>query len=114
MKKLKTKAFSVIFIILSAFTISILIIINIQEYNIELEKTEDILKSSNVFKAQDSTNDPTLMRFFDSNVYSVLLDDNNNISVIISHSKEDEVPNIIKEEVNKILNSNDKEYRKLI
>lgn len=101
MKKLETKTFYSIFTILSLFVIVILAIFNFQNYHKELLGIENNLKRMNniIFSknkkndnfppnlenknVQDELNNKIIM---DYEVYSILLDDNNNIIEIINHS----------------------------
>lgn len=83
MKKLKDKVFLTIFIILNIFSLTLLMIYNYQNYKIEYDRVNNSLNSS--FRLNKLNNEP--MRFFDINVYTVIID-NNEIISIISHTKD--------------------------
>ena len=95
MNKLKSKVFFTIFSILTISIITLLIIFNTQNYNLQ---KNSIINSLNVATNNNKTKEPMNKpdsepkpldentRFMDSIVYTVLLDSNNNIRDIINHS----------------------------
>ena len=95
MNKLKSKVFFTIFSILTISIITLLIIFNTQNYNLQ---KNSIINSLNVATNNNKTKEPMNKpdsepkpldentRFMDSIVYTVLLDSNNNIKDIINHS----------------------------
>ena len=95
MNKLKSKVFFTIFSILTISIITLLVIFNTQNYNLQ---KNSIINSLNVATNNNKTKEPMNKpdsepkpldentRFMDSIVYTVLLDSNNNIKDIINHS----------------------------
>jgi len=113
MKKLKYKAFLVIYVILTIFSLTLLSIYNIQEYNTHYNRIENILNFNNILRPPKVNNEsPNVsnMRFMDVNVYSIILNDNNTIKNIISHTKDGNISDNISKEVNKIIDTNNKMY----
>lgn len=119
MNKLKDKVFGVLVLILTVFTLSILILYNYQNYseekgNIEKnltqlkgdkEKFNDEPKQLNKEMKELPPDDDIKQKIFmDSEVYTVIIDENNNIKDIISHTPDGQIDNKIKEEAIKILN----------
>ena len=112
MKKLKNKVFFTIFTLLSTFLLTILFIYNYQNYNqeyrninnnlkrINRENTE-LKKDFNIPDKPNFDNDNKKLMFMDSDVYSVKLNDNNEIEDITSHSinneQTDKIEKIAKE-----------------
>ena len=107
MKKLKKKVF---YTILGIFTISILsfiVVFNIQNY---FEQKNTILRSFNMVPFKDDNFpgknfDDKNIRYMDSNIYTVILDNKNNIIEILNHSNEENdndfksyVENLLKED----------------
>lgn len=100
MKKLKNKVFWVILAILTMFLVSILCIFNYQDYEheknvvsnnlIRMENSrnpKEINKPGIPEKNNDSKNNSYQKIFMDSVIYTVLLDKDNNIIDIISHTE---------------------------
>ncbi len=95
MNKLKSKVFFTIVSILTISIITLLVIFNTQNYNLQ---KNSIINSLNVATNNNKTKEPMNKpdsepkpldentRFMDSIVYTVLLDSNNNIKDIINHS----------------------------
>ncbi len=114
MNKLKSKVFFTIFSILTISIITLLVIFNTQNYNLQ---KNSIINSLNVATNSNKTKEPMNKpdsepkpldentRFMDSIVYTVLLDSNNNIKDIINHSNNridnSEISNIAKDILNK-------------
>ena len=111
MKKLKNKVFYTIFLILTISVLSIIIIFNSQKY---LEQKDSINNSLNVASETGKKNNEPVppnkpnnepkredIKFMDYDIYTILLDDNNNIIEIINHSNNEiklsEISNIAKE-----------------
>lgn len=123
MKKLKTKTYITIYSLLTTFLILILAIYNIQNYNQEYHHIKDNL--SRMLKREpermDNRNiepknsfDPNLENriVFDYEMYTVLLDNDNNIFDIISHSFEESNFDANKIALN-IINNNSKDSIKI-
>lgn len=115
MKKLKSKVFLVIFLILTLFLVSILIITNYQNYQSQRESIRNILFKMDETRSrpddffgrnnldlpnkdiennmlpsklpQNQNEQPRI--FVDSIIYAVRLDENNNIVEIINHTPDD-------------------------
>lgn len=97
MKKLKNKVFFTIFILLSIFLITILFIYNYQNYNQAYRNINNNLKQfnrenfnlrrdNNPPDKPNDENDNRKLMFMDLDVYSVKLNDNNEIVDITNHS----------------------------
>lgn len=99
MKKLKNKVFLTIFLILTISIISIITIFNIQNYIKQKEKITNNLNMAynNAIPKPRNNQEPKKdieikepidenIKFMDSIIYTVLLDDNNSIKDIINHS----------------------------
>lgn len=117
MNKLRKKILWTLFIILSLFVTSILFIFNFQNYNREKMNIEqNLLRMNNNqrppvkdFNSKLPANDiqsdkvgENLKRFMDTTIYTILLDSNNDILEIISHTPEGLVDSNIKEYALKI------------
>ena len=100
MKKLKTKVFLIIFVILTLFTTGIFCAYNAQLYNQQRRGIEHSLNQTEVGFGlfEDFGNSPFgredrekigNIRFMDTTVYTVILDDDNAVSFIINHSDND-------------------------
>lgn len=102
MNKLKNKVFCVIFSILTIFLISILCIFNFQNYNQEKNSIRNNLirmnegRDKNFMKTPNSSdminenklnNELEPRIFMDLNVYTAILDENNNIIDVINHTQ---------------------------
>lgn len=113
MEKLKNKVFTVIFVILTIFLISILLIFNYQNYSQEVSSVKDNLMrmdnnapQNNIEKTQNNEQPNTEVPpqiFMDSTVYTVLLDENGNIKDVINHTTETVSDETIKEIAENIL-----------
>lgn len=119
MKKLKNKVFLTVFLILSICLISFIVVFNVQSYASEKDR---IVNSLNVSlesnrrvddnfgnppeKPNDSkSNDSSNIKFMDSVLYTVLLDENDNVKDVINHSSSDVSVSFVKEYANKVLDS---------
>lgn len=127
MEKLKNKIFTVICLILTIFLVSILIIFNFQNYykNVNNIKSNlmrmDVSKenepsgkpeNSNNIEPQAKLDEENPQVFMDSTIYTVLLDENQNVKDVINHTTD----NISDEEITKIAediikNRNDKNLK---
>ena len=123
MKKLKSKVFLVICLILTMFLITILGVSNYQNYKSQIENIKTALfrmdDTRNIMnniippdKVLDNNNVPSLPPedentqpkiFMDSRIYAVSLDENNNIIEIINHTPDDVNEEKIKELAEKII-----------
>lgn len=129
MEKLKKKVFSVIFIILTIFLISILGIFNYQNYS---QRASDV--KSNLMRMNNRENGPNnenvppkksdenLLQtknnenqqiFMDSTVYTILLDENLKIKDVINHTTEEISNDQIKEIAENILKNKGEENIKI-
>ncbi len=124
MKKLKNKIFFTIFILLSLFLITILVIYNYQRYIDSYKKVKSSLVQFNENgmnkknkvnenieppEKPDSSNDSRIM-VMDSIIYTVELDSSNNILRIINHSPKMDNIEKISLLVEKIMTNNKKRY----
>lgn len=109
MKKLKIKTFSTIFTILSFSILSFIIVFNFQNYVDQKKSISNQLEmASNHEKKQPKEDTLTHpmdenIKFIDSIVYTVLLDDDNQIKDIINHSNNELSDDDIKKIANNIL-----------
>ena len=117
MKKLKTKLFLTIFIVLTSFILSILILSNYQNYQIRKTSITDILerlkvsldsinkppRPFNELPPQDKINDDKNKVFLEFKVYTVLLDDNGDYKEVVNHTELDINEDRIKDVVNEII-----------
>ena len=93
MEKLSNKIFYTIFSIISTFLIVIVLIFNIQSYKEEYKKIESNLSRMNSFvrvpdkRPTNFLNDLNNRIILDYNVYTFILDSNNNILNRISHNE---------------------------
>jgi len=129
MKKLKSKVFWIITLMLTVFLLSVLVVFNFQNYNREKnnikdslyrmsddlnpkepfqEKSEKVdlegkseLEEKNVFVGEDSI--PQKI-FMDTEVYTIKYDDEKNIKDVISHTGDDSSTKKIEEKAKDILN----------
>lgn len=129
MEKLKKKVFSVIFIILTIFLISILGIFNYQNYS---QRASDV--KSNLMRMNNRENGPNNENvppkksdenlsqtknnenpqiFMDSTVYTILLDENLKIKDVINHTTEEISNDQIKEIAENILKNKGEENIKI-
>ena len=127
MKNLKNKLFYTILIILTISIITIITIFNIQNY---IEKRNSINNNLNVSKTNENKNDDKIppekkddiitkdkepnidenIKFMDTTIYTILLNEDNTIKYIINHSNNDITNEEITSIANKILDkSNIKE-----
>lgn len=127
MNKLRKKIFWTLLIILSSFFSSILLIFNYQNYHkekINIEKNlfkmntglnkhsinkENIPKLDEEHPPANPIKDDNPRRFMDATIYTILLDENNNIIETISHTEDGLIKNNIKEVAQKIINKNKKD-----
>lgn len=82
MKKLKNKVFFTIFGIFSIFTFSILLVTNIQNYNKEYKSVSNKLE----IKIRPRSNNEEPLRFIDSDIYTVILEEDKSIRQIFNNS----------------------------
>ena len=131
MKKLKNKVFYVTFSILTISILSFIILFNTQTYmehkksvenslNVATDnaKKQDDRKDPNGIKPDDKTppqnddinkkEEPNI-KFMDSVIYTVLIDENNNIKEIINHSNNDKNTEEINSIAEEILNTQDRQ-----
>ena len=109
MQKLNKKLFLTIYSIFTMFLLSIMIIFNYQDYKREFNNISNNLNRMANFnkeineKTESNNNIPPKNRYFmDSVIYTILLDDNNDIKEIINHSDNGNYSNI-SEEINRII-----------
>lgn len=123
MNKLRRKIFWTIFIILSLFVISILFIFTFQNYNREkMNIQQNLLRMNNDKRLHEKdfnlklTDDDTIpdkivkenpRRFMDATIYTILLDNNNDMLEIISHTPDGLIDSNIKDYALKIKNDNE-------
>lgn len=129
MEKLKKKVFSVILIILTIFLISILGIFNYQNYSQRASDVKNNLmrmdnrengpnnenippKKSDENLSQEKNNENPQI-FMDSTVYTILLDENQNIKDVINHTTEEISDDQIKEIAENILKNKGAESTKI-
>ena len=115
MKKLKNKVFFTIFSILTISIFSFIVIFNIQNY---IKQHESIINTLNIATNNDKKNykpepnNPIMnenIKFMDSTIYTILLDNNDNIRDIINHSNNELETKEIRILANKLLSNNPKE-----
>lgn len=108
MKKLKNKVLYTVLSILTLSLLSFIAVFHIQNYFEQKEMVKRNLSMSMnrvFFPIRNDRNEiDRNIRFMDTNVYTVLLDSNNNIIEIINHSNT-EIDSNLTDEVNKILTS---------
>ena len=121
MKKLKNKIFLTIFTILTFSILTVLFIFNSQDYIREKNNIMDNLSRMNFNKEMIKPNysiidKPNIdlnddRRFMDANIYTIVLDSDNNITDIISHTNDGTIPSEITNVASNIIkNNNDKTY----
>lgn len=129
MEKLKKKVFSVILIILTIFLISILGIFNYQNYSqrasdvksnlMRMDNRENGPNNENTPQKKlnenlpETTNNEKPQIFMDSTVYTILLDENQNIKDVINHTTEEISDDQIKEIAENILKNKGTENTKI-
>ena len=130
MNKLKKKVFFTIFILLSLFSVTILVIYNYQNYNQEYRSIKNNLRTFNgerrkleMFNTNnrdntppekpDSSNDKYQMMVMDRVIYSITFDDDKNISNITSHNLDETNTDKIKEVAQKIIDKSKNEDYKI-
>ena len=109
MNKLKNKILLTIFIILNVFSLPILVVYNVQEYNSEYKKIDRELKNAYRTPLREQKNPENYMRYMDANIYSAIVSDNE-IAAIISHTTDGNTNNEVYEIANIILNTNIDKY----
>ena len=107
MKKLKNKIFCTIFIILTILSLTILFIFNYQDYNRTKMKIADNVYRMSMEEMSENNIQETQKRFMDSNIYTVVLNQNE-VVLIISHNLDETVSNKIKKEASKIAKKTNK------
>lgn len=109
MKRLSHKVFFTISTIFTIFLLTILSIFNYQDYNREkISITNNLNRMDNInrnIEEPEKRVEPNNRFFMDSVVYTILLDGDNNIEEIISHSTDSNSENI-KEKAQNIINNN--------
>lgn len=113
MKKLRVKVFITIFLILTIFTFSLLLLSNLREYNREKNSIEDVLKRSRrgVVQTDFEVVGPDIpsfdkMRrdiFIDYNVYTIALDNDGNYKELLRNTNDELDEDAIKEFATDIL-----------
>lgn len=117
MKKLKTKIFWTIFIILSFFSLSVLMLFQIQNYRKEKINIQENLNRmgnepvKNVLNESDKFNNPK--RFLDVTMYTILLNRDNTVLGVISHTEDGSVYEEIEELAEKIVKENKQSKTKI-
>ena len=117
MEKLKSKVFYTVFLIFTITLLSLTVAFNLQKY---IEKKNNIITSmesvsGNTKKEPNMNSDVPPpkddekgnIKFLDSIIYTVLIDENNNIKEVINHSNNDINSNDIKQKAKTILNKKD-------
>ena len=117
MEKLKSKVFYTVFLIFTITLLSLTVAFNLQKY---IEKKNNIIASmesvsGNTKKEPNMNSDVPPpkddekgnIKFLDSIIYTVLIDENNNIKEVINHSNNDIDSNDIKQKAQTILNKKD-------
>jgi len=129
MKKLKAKTFFILFLIMTLFLLTILFIFNVQNYNREYKEINnnlmrlngmmfkdgprDALKKDNIPKENDAkgnapnNNDLDRRIIMDYNVYTVLLNNDNEVVDYISHTEDENTDDI--EDITSTILKNGKE-----
>ena len=110
MNKLKNKVFCTIFLILSITLLTLTVAFNFQKYFEEkkniinaLDSLSNVNKDNKMPPPNDEFN--SNIRFLDSDIYTVLVDENNNIKEVINHSNKDIDDTLIEKKATKILKS---------
>lgn len=112
MKKLKSKTFYTIFLLLTSILVISIFIVNYQSYNRERNRIRDNLTrmvnfNNNLeFDFDDRKNDLDRKIVMDYNVYTIILDENNKISDIVSHNFNDNIDINVSSIVSKIITNN--------
>lgn len=141
MKKLKNKVFFIIYLILTIFLVTVLVVSSYQNYNRQIENiktalfrmdenrnvnnnffdinniepSNEILENKtniNLIQPPESTNSQPQI-FMDSRIYAVRLDENNNIIEIINHTPDDVNENNIKKLAQEIIGKKEVERFKI-
>lgn len=130
MNKLKNKVFTVICLILTIFLVSILIIFNFQNYYKNVNNIKSNLMRMDVSKENEPTGKPENNNenpgpqnkpdeenpqqiFMDSTIYTVLLDENQNIKDVINHTTENISDDEIKSIAENIIENSNNETSKI-
>ena len=129
MNKLKNKVFAVICLILTIFLVSILIIFNFQNYHKNVNNIKSNLMRMDVSKENEQTKQPTNNSeapeqidrpddenpqiFMDSTIYTVLLDENQNVKDVINHTTDNISDEEIKEIAENIIKNRNNENLKI-
>ena len=117
MKKLKMKIFWTIFIILSFFSLSVLMLFQVQNYRKEKINIQENLSRlgnepvKNVLNESDKFNNPK--RFLDVTMYTILLNRDNTVLGVISHTEDGSVYEEIEELAEKIVKENKQSKNKI-
>ena len=111
MKKLKNKVFFTVFLILTVCILSFIMLFNVQNYMRQRQSVLNILnmiseKNFNSVKPKYVFDEN--IKFIDSIVYTVVIDENNNIKDVINHSNNNLEKKEIRLLATKILNNNPK------
>lgn len=115
MKKLKNKVFFTVFLIFTISIFSFIILFNVQNY---MKQKQSIINALNITTNNDKKdfrpepNNQMMnenIKFMDSVIYTILLDNDNNIKSIINHSNNELETKQIRDLATKILTNNPKE-----
>ncbi len=103
MNKLKKKIFYLTFSILSLSVFSFIVVLNVQKYIEQKHLIENDLKISSENKSKPNNHEP--IKFMDKVIYTVILDNTNNIKDIINMANDNLKEDDIKKIASEILNS---------
>lgn len=126
MNKLRKKIFWTLFIILSLFLISILLIFNYQNYSQEKKNIEQNLLRMDISfdknpqnkneipklddeKETSQIKEESQKKFMDATIYTILLDENDEISEILSHREDGLIDEEVAKQAEKILSDNEQD-----
>ena len=117
MKKLKNKMFFTLFTILTLFLLTLLFLFNYQDYHQAKSNVQENLSKMNNDAEQQDMSDPKQgkqpdasqapKQFIDAVVYTVLLNENNDIIDIISHTADETAEEDIRQLALQIIEKND-------
>ena len=102
MSKLKNKIFYTIFIILTTFSLTILFIFNYQDYSRTRIKIADSIHRMDTENMPKNNFPNEAKRFMDSNIYTIILN-NDEIASIVSHRVDENISSEIKKEAKTIV-----------
>ncbi len=117
MKKLKNKVFWTIFAIFALAILSFIVVFNIQNYLEQLQFVTNNINTALKFnnheippRENDNKLDNTNMKFMDVTLYTILIDNNDNIIDIINHSNNNLANNEINTLATQILKTKNSDY----